>query len=114
MLALEPLYVMASMYNGQKHGLWLVKVCGAMDLKFFKSTMHGTFKPLAKMPSPKVFFQKCLEFEVQCLSTCLHAIDLLEVCYDLDIKSYDDLPVWAYEPLDKIHFFVNPFRNFRL
>jgi hypothetical protein len=45
MLALEPLYVMSSTYNGQKHGLWLMKVCGAMDLKFSKSTMHGIFKP---------------------------------------------------------------------
>lgn len=44
---------------------------------------------------------------MQCLNTCLHAIDLLEVGYDLDIKSYDDILVWAYEPLDRIHFFVN-------
>jgi hypothetical protein len=38
----------------------------------------------------------------------------LEVCYDLDIKSYDDLPVWAYESLNKIHFFVNSFRDIKL
>jgi hypothetical protein len=63
---------------------------------------------------PKVFLQKCLEFEMQYLSTCLHAIDLLEVCYDLDIKSYDDLLVWAYEPLDKTNLFVNSFRDFKL
>jgi hypothetical protein len=57
MLALEPLYVMASMYNVQNHGLWLVKVCGAMDLKISKSIMHGTFKPLQKMP-PQGFSSK--------------------------------------------------------
>jgi hypothetical protein len=62
-LALEPLYVTGSMYSGQKHGLWLAKVCGAMDLKISKLIVCGTFKPLQKMPSPRFFFKSVLSLK---------------------------------------------------
>jgi len=42
------------------------------------------------MVIPKFSFQKCFIFEIQCLKVCLHAIDLLEEFYNLDMQSYDD------------------------
>jgi len=51
--------------------------------------MHDTFNSLPKK-KPRQFLGKNLEFEIQCLSICLHASDILECAYDSNTKLYDD------------------------
>lgn len=45
---------------------------------------------IAKNVIPKFSFQKHFIFEIQCLKVCLHATDLSEEFYNLDMQSYDD------------------------
>jgi hypothetical protein len=48
------------------------------------------FQPLQKMPSLSFLFNKLFIFKIQCLKVCLHAIDLSEEFYNLDMQSYND------------------------
>ncbi len=50
-------------------------------------SIHHTHK---KKKKPRQFLGKNLEFEIQCLSICLHASDVLECAYDSNMKLYND------------------------